>query len=154
MSSASDQSSKAAVKPLAVVESCGRQYQLEAGRYIDIDLVNKEPGQEFVFDRVLMLINGSESLIGQPHVEGARVTGKVLRHYPSRKIIVYKMRPKKRTRRKQGHRQDLTRILVDRIEVKDKVVAKAVNESPAPAKSSAAKTTDKSTAKASKSKAK
>lgn len=115
--------SRTVVRPFAVVESCGRQYQLEAGRYFDIDLVKKEPGQEFVFDRVLMLVNGTESVLGQPHIEGARVTGKVLAHYLSRKIIVYKMRPKKRTRRKQGHRQSLSRIFIDRIELKDKVLA-------------------------------
>jgi large subunit ribosomal protein L21 len=153
MSSTADAKTKnaqAAIKPFAVVESCGRQYQLEAGRYIDIDLVPKEPGQEFVFDRVLMLINGTDSLIGQPLVEGAKVTGKVLGHHPSRKIIVYKMRPKKRTRRKQGHRQDLTRIFVDRIELKDKVLAKASEQPQIKAKRSvpeaSASKTKKSTA--------
>ena len=127
------------VSPFAIVESCGRQYQLEAGRYLDIDLVKKEPGQEFVFDRVLMLINGTESVLGQPHIEGARVTGKILLHHPSRKIIVYKMRPKKRTRRKQGHRQGLTRIFIDRIELKDKVLACAPASGPAPAPTASSK---------------
>ena len=150
MSTAANTKTKTSVKPFAVVESCGRQYQLEAGRYVDIDLIKKEPGQEFVFDRVLMLVNGPDSVIGQPHIEGAQVTGKVLGHHPSRKIIVYKMRPKKRTRRKQGHRQDLTRIFVDRIELKDKVLAKASEQPEIKAKTKKTASSSKSQLKAKK----
>jgi large subunit ribosomal protein L21 len=150
MSSASETktTTPTTVKPFAVVESCGRQYQLEAGRYVDIDLVKKEPGQEFVFDRVLMLINGTDSLIGQPLIDGAKVTGTVLGHHPGRKIIVYKMRPKKRTRRKQGHRQDLTRIFVDRIELKDKVLAASDKKAEIMTKGSS-KSSEASTSKSS-----
>jgi large subunit ribosomal protein L21 len=116
---------------LAIVEACGRQYQLEAGRFIDIDLSDYEPGQEFVFDKVLMLVDGKSSTVGTPHIEGAKVTGKVLSHGKGSKIIVYKMRPKKRTRKKQGHRQEFTRVLIDRIELNDKVLAKGGDSSSA-----------------------
>ncbi len=109
----------------AIVEACGRQYQLEAGKFVDIDLVPVEPGQEFVFDRVLMLVDGKDSQVGEPYVSGAKVTGKVLAHDRDSKIIVYKMRPKKGTRKKQGHRQGYTRVLVSQISVNDKVLAEA-----------------------------
>jgi large subunit ribosomal protein L21 len=109
----------------AIVEASGRQYQLEAGKFVDIDAVTAEAGQEFVFDRVLALVNGSESTLGQPVVEGAKVIGKVLASGKARKIIVYKQRPKKGTRKKQGHRQCFTRVLVDSIMLNDKVLAKS-----------------------------
>jgi large subunit ribosomal protein L21 len=109
----------------AIVQACGRQYQLEAGRFVDIDLVSAEPGQEFVFEQVLMIVNGKDSQVGEPYVSGAKVTGKVLAHGRDTKIIVYHMKPKKGTRKKQGHRQGYTRILVNSISVGDKVVAEA-----------------------------
>lgn len=109
----------------AIVEAGGRQYQLEAGRFIDVELVPGEPGQPFVFERVLMIVDGKESHLGAPVLEGAKVTGQVLSHNRANKIIVYKQRPKKGTRKKQGHRQGYTRILIDKIELNDKVLAEA-----------------------------
>lgn len=109
----------------AIVEASGRQYQLEAGRFVDIDLVPVEPGHEFVFERVLMIVDGGDSQIGQPYVDGAKVTGKVLSHDRDSKIIVYHMRPKKGTRKKQGHRQGYTRVLVNSISVNNKILAEA-----------------------------
>lgn len=109
----------------AIVEADGRQYQLEAGRFVDLDLAKGNQGDPFVFDRVLMIVDGAESVAGTPFLEGARVNGHILSHGKSRKIIVYKQRPKKGTRKKQGHRQQITRVLIDSIELKDKVLAKA-----------------------------
>jgi large subunit ribosomal protein L21 len=109
----------------AIVEACGRQYQLEAGRFVDVDLIACEPGQDYVFDRVLMIVDGKESHLGGPLLEGAKVTGQVLAHSRDKKIIVYKQKPKKGTRKKQGHRQGFTRILIGKIELKDKVLAEA-----------------------------
>jgi large subunit ribosomal protein L21 len=109
----------------AIVESSGRQYQLEAGRFVDIDSTSANPGDEFVFDRVLMLVNGKESTVGAPLIEGARVIATVLEHGRQRKIIVYHQKPKKGTRKKQGHRQGYTRMLVQSIHLKEEVLAKA-----------------------------
>ncbi len=109
----------------AIVEASGRQYQLEAGRFVDLDLQELNDGDEFVFDRVLMLVNGKDSTLGAPVVEGAKVIGKVLSTGRSKKIIVYHQKPKKGTRKKQGHRQHFTRVLVDSIVLNDKVLAKA-----------------------------
>jgi large subunit ribosomal protein L21 len=109
----------------AIVESSGRQYQLEAGKFVDIDSAAVEAGKEFVFDRVLMLVDGKQSTVGAPLVEGAKVVGKVLAHGRQNKIIVYHQKPKKGTRKKQGHRQGYTRVLVESILLKDEVLAKA-----------------------------
>jgi len=123
----------------AIVEACGRQYELEAGRFVDIDLVPLEPGETFVFEQVLMIVNGKDSQLGQPYLAGAKVTGRVLSHDRERKVIVYKQRPKKGTRKKQGHRQGFTRILVDSIQLNDKVLAEAKGQ--AKSGKAAAKTT-------------
>jgi len=113
----------------AIVEASGRQYQVEAGKFIDIDLVAANKDDQYVLERVLMIVNGNKSTLGQPLIEGAKVLGKVLSHRKSSKIIVYKQRPKKGTRKKQGHRQSYTRVLIDSIVVKDKVLTKS--EKPA-----------------------
>ncbi len=109
----------------AIVEACGRQYQLEAGRFVDLDLADASTGDAFQFDKVLMLVDGANSTLGVPYVEGAKVTGRVLAHMKAKKIIVYHMKPKKGTRKKQGHRTHYTRVIIDTIELKDKVLAKA-----------------------------
>ena len=127
----------------AIVEAAGRQYQLEAGRFVDIDLVGIEPGQPYVFDRVLAIIDGKESQLGAPIIEGAKVTCKVLAHDKNKKIIVYKQRPKKGTRKKQGHRQGYTRVLIDTIEVNNKVLAEAKKAAKLPKKEAADKETNK-----------
>ena len=109
----------------AIVEACGRQYQLEAGRFVDLDLHDVAEGADFLFEKVIMLVDGANSTLGAPFIDGAKVTGRVIKHYRGRKIIVYHQKPKKGTRKKQGHRQHYTRIAIDTIELKDKVLAKA-----------------------------
>ncbi|HEY9653054.1 MAG TPA: 50S ribosomal protein L21, partial [Coleofasciculaceae cyanobacterium] len=68
--------------------------------------------------------NGDVS-IGQPFVQGATVEGTVLRHYRGRKVIVYKMKPKKKTRKKRGHRQEITRLMINSISLNGSVIASA-----------------------------
>jgi large subunit ribosomal protein L21 len=109
----------------AIVEASGRQYQLEAGRFVDIDLVQSEPGQPFVFEHVLMIVNGKDSKVGKPYLEGAKVNARVLAHGKDRKVIVYKQRPKKGTRKKLGHRQAYTRVYVDSIQLNNEILAEA-----------------------------
>ena len=108
----------------AIVETSGRQYQVEAGKFIDIDLQAIEPGNEIVFDQILMIVDGADSVYGKPVIAEAKVVGKVLEHGKDNKIIVYKQKPKKGTRKKQGHRQLYTRVLIDSIVLGDKVLAK------------------------------
>ena len=74
-------------------------------------------GATVAVDTVLLVNDGSKATLGQPYVSGASVTLKVMEHRRGPKIIVYKMRPKKKTRRKNGHRQELTRVMVESIAV-------------------------------------
>lgn len=112
----------------AVVEAGGRQYQLTSGRFVDVDMVAGEPQTEFVFDRVLMIVDGDQSVIGKPVVDGAKVTGKIIAHGRTAKIVVYKYRPKKGTRKRTGHRQGYTRIYIDSIKLNDKVLSEVKDE--------------------------
>ena len=112
----------------AVVEAGGRQYQLTSGRYVDVEMVAGEPESEYVFDHVLMIVNGDQSVVGKPLVSGAKVTGKIITHGRGAKIVVYKYRAKKGTRKRTGHRQGYTRIFVDAIKLNDKVLSEAKDQ--------------------------
>jgi large subunit ribosomal protein L21 len=99
----------------AIVEISGRQFWIETGKYYDFNRIPTELGKEITLNRVLLFNNDGEVLIGRPYLNEIKVKGKILEHLRSRKTIVYKMRPKKKTRKKQGHRQDLTRVLIKEI---------------------------------------
>ncbi|MGF1520426.1 MAG: 50S ribosomal protein L21 [Nodosilinea sp.] len=107
----------------AIVEAGGKQLRVEPGRFYDIDRLALEVDDAVTLERVLFVDNDGEALVGQPVVEGATVTGSVVSHLRGRKIIVYKMQPKKKTRKKQGHRQELTRVMINSIEVGGKAIA-------------------------------
>jgi large subunit ribosomal protein L21 len=101
----------------AIVEISGRQFWIETGKFYDLNRIPTELGKEILLNRVLLANNEGELLIGKPYLEGVQVKGKILKHLRSRKTIVYKMRPKKKTRKKQGHRQDLTRVRIEEINI-------------------------------------
>jgi len=92
----------------AVIETGGKQYRVELGSEIEVDRMDVEPGQTIDIERVLLIADGVEAAIGQPVVDGARVSASVLRQSRGDKIVVFKYKPKARTRVKQGHRADLT----------------------------------------------
>ncbi len=100
----------------AIIETGGKQYQVNQGDTIVVEKLPVEKGQEVVFEKVLVLKDGEELKVGRPVVEGARVVGKVIEHGKARKIIVFKFKAKKNYRRKQGHRQPLTRVMIEKIE--------------------------------------
>ncbi len=99
----------------AIVETGGKQYQVEEGRYVDVELLGEEKDAKVVFDKVVMIVNGKKSKVGQPYVEKASVEGTVLKTDRAKKIIVYKQRPKKGYRKKQGHRQGFARVMINKI---------------------------------------
>ena len=101
----------------AIVEISGRQFWVETGKYYDLNRIPTELGKEIILNRVLLVNNEGELSVGKPFVEGVTVKGKILEHLRDRKKIVYKMRPKKKTRKKQGHRQELTRVLIEEINI-------------------------------------
>jgi len=84
----------------AIVEISGRQFWIETGKYYDLNRIPTELGKEITLNRVLLVNNDGELLIGKPYLESVKVKGKILEHLRGRKTIVYKMRPKKKTRKK------------------------------------------------------
>ena len=101
----------------AIVEISGRQFWIETGKYYDFNRIPTELGKEITLNRVLLVNNEGEILIGKPYLESVKIKGKILEHLRGQKKIVYKMRPKKKTRKKQGHRQELTRVLIEDISI-------------------------------------
>jgi large subunit ribosomal protein L21 len=101
----------------AIVEISGRQFWIETGKYYDFNRIPTELGKQIILNRVLLLNNDGKVLVGKPYLDSVTIQGKILEHLRSKKTIVYKMRPKKKTRKKQGHRQDLTRVLIEDINI-------------------------------------
>ncbi len=99
----------------AVVRSGGRQYRVEEGAVIDVEKLPYEVGQTVDLDEVLLVADGEKATIGHPLVAGARVQATVVDQLRARKILVWKYRPKKRYRRLKGHRQQYTRLRIEKI---------------------------------------
>lgn len=99
----------------AIVEISGRQFWIETGKYYDFNRIPAELGKQITLNRILLLNNKGDISIGKPYLENIQIKGKILEHLRGKKTIVYKMRPKKKTRKKQGHRQELTRVLIQDI---------------------------------------
>jgi large subunit ribosomal protein L21 len=107
----------------AIIETGGKQLKVEAGRFYDIELLTAEPDEKVTIDKVLFIQHDGGVNIGQPLVEGATVEGTVLRHLRGRKVLVYKMKPKKKTRKKRGHRQEITRLMINSINLNGAALA-------------------------------
>ena len=100
----------------AVLVTGGKQYKAQVGQTLIVEKLDVATGQEVEFDQVLMIADGSEITVGTPTVAGAKVIGKVVRQDRGPKIIVFKYKPKVRYRRKTGHRQSRTLVLVNAIQ--------------------------------------
>ncbi|MBD2336924.1 50S ribosomal protein L21 [Calothrix sp. FACHB-156] len=107
----------------AIIETGGKQLKVEAGRFYDIELLTAQADEKVTIDKVLLIQHDGEVNIGQPLVSGATVEGTVLRNLRGRKVLVYKMKPKKKTRKKRGHRQEITRLLINSINLNGTVLA-------------------------------
>jgi len=99
----------------AVIETGGKQYRVAEGDVIFVEKLGAEAEDTVTFDKVLAVTSDDAQTFGTPVVEGASVTGKVVKNGKSRKVIVYKMHPKKGYRRKQGHRQPYTKVQIEKI---------------------------------------
>jgi large subunit ribosomal protein L21 len=99
----------------AIVETGGKQYKVQEGDVVYLERLPYESGSEVVFDKVLVLSKESGVEFGAPVVEGAKVNAKILSHGKAKKIIVFKYKPKKGYRKKQGHRQLYTKVQIEKI---------------------------------------
>lgn len=107
----------------AIIEASGKQFWVEPGKFYDFNHINLNPGDKISLVRVLLINHEGNISVGQPCLEKASVEATILGHIQGRKVTVYKMRPKKKTRKKQGHRSNLTRIIVNSISLADSIVA-------------------------------
>ncbi|MDP2529717.1 MAG: 50S ribosomal protein L21 [Candidatus Palauibacterales bacterium] len=96
----------------AIFEAKGKQWRAEPGATLRLPSLDAEPGDRVVFDDVLLADQDGEVIIGRPSLEGAAVATEVLRHGKGEKIVVFKMKRRKNYRRKQGHRQAYTEVVV------------------------------------------
>ena len=101
----------------AIAETSGQQFWFEVDRYYDIDRLNAKEKDKITIEKVLLLKDKNTITVGKPYVKDAKIELEVISHKRDKKILVYKMRPKKKTRRKMGHRQELTRVMVKSISI-------------------------------------
>jgi len=101
----------------AIAETSGQQFWFEVNRYYDIDRINANSKDKIILEKVLLIKDKNSVSIGKPYVKDAKIELEVVSHKRDKKILVYKMRPKKKTRRKMGHRQELTRVMVKSISI-------------------------------------
>ncbi len=98
----------------AVIETGGKQYLIEEGTVLYIEKLDQPAAETVTFDKVLM----ANGVAGKPYLSNVTVTGEIVKHGKQKKIIVYKYKAKKKYRKKQGHRQPYTKVLINKIEVK------------------------------------
>jgi large subunit ribosomal protein L21 len=99
----------------AIIETGGKQYRVAVGDTLSIEKLPVEPGADITFDRVLMVGADGSAKVGTPLLAGATVQAQVEQQYRGPKIVVFKYKPKKRFRRRTGHRQSLTRVAITAI---------------------------------------
>ncbi|QGP92450.1 50S ribosomal protein L21 [Neomoorella glycerini] len=101
----------------AIIMTGGKQYRVSEGDVLRVEKLPVAEGEKVVLDKVLAVGEGADLQVGTPYVKGARVTATVEAQGKGKKIIVFKYKPKKNYRRKQGHRQPYTRLRIEKIEV-------------------------------------
>ena len=118
----------------AVIETGGKQYRVEVGTELEVELLEAEPGDNITLDRVLLVADGDESTIGRPVIEGAAVLAEVVRRDRGEKLISFKYRPKARSRVKKGHRQELMVLRITDVKLGNKSAAADKKKADADAK--------------------
>ncbi len=99
----------------AIIETGGKQLRVSEGDIIRTDLIDREVGAAVTFDRVFLGSNGSTVTVGAPAIDGASVSGTILRQAKDKKILVFKYKPKKRVRKLVGHRQRFAEVRIEKI---------------------------------------
>ena len=99
----------------AIIEACGKQYKVVEGDVVFFEKLDTEVGKKVTFDNVILVSDEKKVQIGNPYVKGVKVEGKVVAQGKGKKIIVFKMKPKKNERKKQGHRQPYTKVEITAI---------------------------------------
>ena len=101
----------------AVIQTGGKQYRVAQGDDLMVEKLPGQVGDDVVFDRVLMTVDGENVQVGKPYVENAKVLGRLKRQDKSKKIVVFKFKRRKGYRRTRGHRQPFSLVKIEGIEV-------------------------------------
>ena len=101
----------------AILEASGRQIWVQPGRFYDINKVSANPGEHIKLEKILFFKQNEDVQLGTPCIPNMYIKGKVLKHFRGRKLTVFKMKPKKNMQSKNGHRQELSRILIESIQL-------------------------------------
>ena len=112
----------------ALIEACGKQYKVEEKDVVFFEKLDVEEGKKVTFDKVILVSDDGKVQVGNPYVKGVKVEGKVVSHGKGKKIIVFKMKPKKNERKKQGHRQPYTKVEITSIKTAAAKTATAKEE--------------------------
>ncbi len=99
----------------AIIETGGKQYKVAEGDTLYIEKLNVEAGETVTFNKVLAVLDGDKATFGKPVVEGAKVEANVVKNGKGKKILVFKYKPKKNYRRRQGHRQPYTKVEITKV---------------------------------------
>ena len=108
----------------AIIEACGKQYKVLEGDTVFFEKLDAEEGKKVTFDNVILVSDEKGVKVGNPYVKGVKVEGKVVSHGKGKKIVVFKMKPKKNERKKQGHRQPYTKVEITAIKTATTKAAK------------------------------
>ena len=101
----------------AIVDDSGRQFKVTEGKNILVDEREAEPGDVITFDRVLLYADGEDVRVGTPAIEGATVSGEVLRHVKAEKLLAFKRKRRKGVRNIKGHRQPYVEVKINQIKI-------------------------------------
>ena len=99
----------------AIIELNGKQLWVESGKFYDVNKLNASPGETVCLNKILLLNKNGRAILGNPCIKNCTIKAKVLRHFKSKKITVFKMKSKKNSRSKKGCRQKITRLLIEKI---------------------------------------
>ena len=131
----------------AIIESCGKQYKVTEGDVVFFEKLDVEEGKKVTFENVVLVSEDGKVQVGAPYVKGVKVEGKVVAHGKAKKILVYKMKPKKNYRRMQGHRQPYTKVEITKINAGTKATEAKAETKTATAKKEPATATKTTAAK-------
>jgi len=112
----------------AIVEIAGQQFKVEQNDEIFVHRLEGDPGTKIQFDQVLLLDNHGKISVGMPLVEGAHITGQIVSHVRGDKVVIFKKKRRKGYEKESGHRQDFSKVLIEKINVKGGSKAKKTKE--------------------------